>query len=93
MLEVLENRGQTCSVQENGKFRFAIDIERPPEGLHEYADLQGLKKWALDQIQSTEPGKKFLEGREFEMMHIARKGKTVNFVTPKSPKQEEDTWR
>lgn len=93
MLPILENRGQTCSVQENGKFRFAVDIERPPEGLHEAADLQGLKDWAVEQIGRTEPGKRFLEGRVFEAMHVARKGKTVNFVAPKAPTVEEISRR
>ena len=87
-LTVLEARGQTCSVQENGKFRFAVEIERPPEGLHEYADMQGLKAWAFEQIQGTEQGNKFLEGRAFDAMHIARKGKTVNFVSSIPPKVE-----
>ena len=91
------NRGQTCSVQENGKFRFAIDIEQPPEGLHEASDLQGLKIWAVEQIKRTEQGKKFLEGKVFDAMHVARKGKTVNFVTPKAPAVEDrprrdDPW-
>lgn len=96
-LEVLLNRGQTCSVQENGKFRFAIEIEQPPEGLHEASDLQGLKIWAVEQIKRTEPGKKFLEGKVFDAMHVARKGKTVNFVSPKAPAVEDrpgrdDAW-
>ena len=82
-LEILENRGQTCSVQEDGKFRFAIEIERPPEGLHEAADLEGLKAWAVMQIQSSEQGKKFLQGKVFDVLHVAGKGKTVNFVSPK----------
>ena len=88
-LEILENRGQTCSVQENGKFRFAISIERPPEGLNEAADIEELKAWAVRQIQGSEQGQKFLEGKVFEALHIARNGKTVNFVTPKPPKDEE----
>ena len=88
-LEMLENRGQICSVQENGKFRFAIEIERPPEGLNQTADIEGQKAWVVKQIQASEQGQKFLEGKVFDALHIARNGKTVNFVTPKPPKEEE----
>lgn len=88
-LEILENRGQTCSVQENGKFRFAIEIERPPEGLNQSSDIEELKAWAVKQIQDSEQGQKFLEGKVFDALHIARNGKTVNFVMPKPPKEEE----
>ncbi|KAL8787992.1 MAG: hypothetical protein Q9195_007536 [Heterodermia aff. obscurata] len=92
-LEILENRGQTCSVQENGKFRFAIQIERPPEGLHQSSDIEELKAWAVKQILGSEQGQKFLEGKVLVAMHIARNGKTVNFVTPKPPQDGERNRR
>ena len=90
----LENRGQTCAIQENGKFRFAIEIERPPDGLNQSSNLAGLKQWAVDQIQGTERGKLFLDNKKYDAVHVIRNGKTVNFVTPKpetaSDRREED---
>ena len=80
----LENRGQTCAVQENAKFRFAIEIERPPDGLNQSSNLTALKQWAVDQIQGTEQGKLFLENKTYDAMHVIRNGKTINFVTPKA---------
>ena len=91
-LEILESRTQTCSVQENGKFRFVIDIERPPEGFNRKSDIEGLKAWAVKQIQGSEEGKKFLEGKVFVAMHVAPRGKTVNFVSP-TPSKTEDQYR
>lgn len=92
-LEILESRGQACSVQENGKFRFSIKIERPPEGLHEASDIEELKAWAVNQIQGSEQGKRFLEGKVFDALHIARNGRAVNFVSPKVRKEEERNRR
>ena len=93
----LENRGQTCAVQENGKFRFAIEIERPPDGLNQSSNLAALKQWAVDQIEGTKQGKLFLENKTYDAMHVIRNGKTVNFVTQKSQpaldrREEDERW-
>ena len=89
-LEILENRGQNCSVHENGKFQFAIVIQRPPEGMHQTADFEGMKAWAVEQVQGSEQGMKFLEGKVYDALHIARNGKTINFVSRNPPKEEEE---
>ena len=87
-LAELQNRSQTCAVQEDGKLRFTVEIERPPEDLNQTSDLPGLREWALEQIQGTEQGGKFLEGKTFERIVVVRNGRTVNFVSSKGPKEE-----
>lgn len=97
LIAELDQRGQTCSVQEDGKFRFAVEIERPPEGLNQSSDLGKLKEWAVTQIHGTEEGKRFLKAKVFDAVHVVRNGKTVNFVTPKRSKAgdrpvEDERW-
>ena len=74
---------QTCSVQENGKLRFALEIPTVREGLVG-KELEG---WVLDRVKESDEGAAWLErkkkervGEGWRKVVVVRGGKTVNFV-------------
>ena len=75
----LRSKTQQCAVMENGKLRFAVEITSPEEG----ANGKQLERWVLDQVQTTEQGRKWLDDRkdkQWKRVVVVKGGKTVNFV-------------
>ncbi|KAL9118097.1 MAG: hypothetical protein Q9187_005362 [Circinaria calcarea] len=78
---------QTCSVQENGKLRFTVEITRPPAELLGEGKEERFKEWVLGQIEGTEEGARWLRsrreregGKGWKRVVCVRGGRTVNFV-------------
>ena len=73
-------KNQTCAVQENGKLRFAVEINTPPEYLLTFGDGDGggtggkgekegmgeLERWVLREIWGTERGRGWFEGKGWD---------------------------
>lgn len=76
-----EQGNQTCAVQENGKWRFAIEIPNPPAEMTEKGREVALQGWLLAQIEKTDQGRKWMSKcRDWKRVVIVKGGKTVNFV-------------
>ena len=74
---------QTCTVQENGKLRFAVSISKAPEELLGKGREAELREWVLGQIEGTEEGERWLgerKGKGWTRVVCVRGGRTVNFV-------------
>ena len=69
---------RTCVVMEDGKKRFAIDIEHAPQGMKG----KELEEWVLCQVRGSEAGERWLirKGGSWRRVVIVGAGKTVNFV-------------
>jgi leucyl-tRNA synthetase len=85
--DMLASDTQTCAVQINGRFRFAVKISFPPTGLKG----KGLEAWIKKEILETkegntrltgrmEKGKKHVDIRQATKVIVVGGGKTVNFV-------------
>jgi leucyl-tRNA synthetase len=85
--DMLASDTQTCAVQINGKFRFAVKISFPPTGLKG----KNLEIWIKKEILETkegatrltgrmEKGKKHVDIRQATKVIVVGGGKTVNFV-------------
>jgi leucyl-tRNA synthetase len=85
--DMLASDTQTCAVQINGKFRFAVKIPFPPTGLKGKA----LESWIKQEILETkegatrltgrmEKGKKHVDIRNATKVIVVGGGRTVNFV-------------
>ncbi len=80
-LAKLKQSNQTCAVQENGKWRFAIQIPNPPDEMTEKGKEVALQGWVLAQIEKTDEGRKWTsKGKEWKRVVVVKGGKTVNFV-------------
>ena len=83
---------QTCSVQENGKLRLALSIQKPPEELLGKGREEELREWVVRQIEGTDEGGRWLRGRKgkeegregrqagWKRVVCVKGGRTVNFV-------------
>lgn len=82
-LNVLGIAMKPCSVQVNGKLKFAIKIDFPTE-------LEGvaLEKWIIDHISQHETAREKLTGlldiSRVKKVIVVQGGRTVNLVIPKS---------
>lgn len=85
--DMLASDTQTCAVQINGRFRFAVKISFPPTGLKG----KDLETWIKKEILETkegntrltgrmEKGKKHMDIRQATKVIVVGGGKTVNFV-------------
>jgi leucyl-tRNA synthetase len=80
-LPALQPRVQGCAVQVNGKFRFAVDIPKPPPGILENQEI--LIGWVTGEILKTELGKAKMGDRDVtkaKKVLVVKGGKLVNFV-------------
>ena len=74
-----------CSVQENGKLRFAVSIQKAPEKLLGKGREEELKEWVVRQVEGTEEGRRWLGKRKgseegWKRVVCVKGGRTVNFV-------------
>ena len=77
----LEPDGQMCVVQENGYKRFVIKIPNPPPEFFKKDKENAMKKWVLNRIGETNPGKKWMSKREsWDRVVVVKGGRIVNFV-------------
>lgn len=91
-LAAIESQSQTCVIQENGKWRLAVEIAKPSQGLMEEGKEDELREWVLRQIEATQEGriwsqKKRIQQQQQHMPTMTWKriivvggGKVVNFV-------------
>lgn len=85
-LETLIPAAHTCAVQINGKFKFAVDIPIPQQGM----EREALQNWVKNEVLATEEGSKKLSGGGVDVTKarkviviLAKEGgavRTVNFV-------------
>lgn len=87
VIEALSSRSQPCSVQVNGKLRFATKIPVPPASLLQKDRQEELTAWVLERLMGTEEGRGFLgEGgrldlkRDVKKVIVVKGGRTVNLV-------------
>ena len=82
-LQGLTCQTQHCSVQENGKLRFVVEIAQPPASLFDGKTSAALHEWVIEQLKDTEKGKIWFSRnpqRQWKRVVVVRNGSTVNFV-------------
>lgn len=84
-LAAIESQSQTCVIQENGKWRLAVEIAKPSDELMEEGREEELREWVLRQIEATQEGRMWSQKIQHRAMTWKRiivvgGGKVVNFV-------------
>lgn len=84
-LAAIESQSQTCVIQENGKWRLAVEIAKPSDELMEEGKEEELREWVLRQIEATQEGRMWSQKIQHRAMTWKRiivvgGGKVVNFV-------------
>lgn len=84
-LAAIQSRMQTCVIQENGKWRLAIETARPSQEMMGNDKGVELKVWAVRQIEHTEDGRRWLKraqerGLTWKRIIVVQGGRVVNFV-------------
>ena len=76
----LAPRSQTVAVMQNGKLRFTVEVPVPTSRLLQGDKVDELQRWLMDKLRASARASKWLEGREWKRVVVARGGKTINFV-------------
>ena len=81
----LQTQVQTCIVQENGRWRLAVEIPKPSPELMERVNEADLKGWVVEQIEKTVEGKAWSKrskdrGFDWKRVIVVKGGRVVNFV-------------
>lgn len=86
-LAAIESQIQTCVIQENGKWRLAVEIAKPSHELMEEGKEEELREWVLRQIEATQEGRVWSQkkiqdrgGMAWKRIIVVSGGKVVNFV-------------
>lgn len=88
-LAAIESRSQTCVIQENGKWRLAVEIAKPSQELMEEGKEDELREWVLRQIEATQEGRIWSQKKRIQQHRpimtwkriiVIGGGKVVNFV-------------
>lgn len=84
-LAAIESQIQTCVIQENGKWRLAVEIARPSHELMEEGKEEELREWVLRQIEATQEGRMWSQkiqdrAMTWKRIIVVGGGKVVNFV-------------
>lgn len=84
-LAAIESQIQTCVIQENGKWRLAVEIAKPSHELMEKGKEEELREWVLRQIEATQEGRiwsRKIQDRAmtWKRIIVVGGGKVVNFV-------------
>lgn len=84
-LAAIESQIQTCVIQENGKWRLAIEIAKPSHEMMEEGKEEELREWVLRQIEATQEGRiwsRKVQDRAttWKRIIVVGGGKVVNFV-------------
>lgn len=89
-LAAIESQSQTCVIQENGKWRLAVEIAKPSQELMEEGKEDELREWVLRQIEATQEGRIWSQKKKSQQQHgpimtwkriiVVSGGKVVNFV-------------
>ncbi|KAF2137319.1 uncharacterized protein K452DRAFT_257846 [Aplosporella prunicola CBS 121167] len=88
LLNKLSRRSQPCSVQLNGKLKFALDIPVPEDALLAPARHEQLVQWVVDQVRASERGQKLFEKEGLRLgedgnvrrVVVVKGGRTINIV-------------
>ncbi len=82
-LVALESQVQTCVIQENGKWRLAVEIPKPSHEMTKSGKEEELRIWVMRQITATQEGRlwsKRVENVKWKRIIVVNGGRVINFV-------------